>query len=123
MVDKMRAQNYKDLEVWKLSMALVDMVYKYTSKFPAKEQFTLTAQMCRSAISIPSNIAEGSGRTGKKEMAHHLSIAKGSLYELETQAMIAFRRGYINSEELKILEVQCVSIAKMMTRFIQSLQT
>ena len=87
--------HYK-LEAWKLSMELVQNVYKLTQTFPKEEIFGLTSQMRRAAVSIPSNIAEGAARTGEREFAQFLNIARGSLSELETQLLIATGLGYIN---------------------------
>ena len=75
-------------------MAPVKHVYKLTDQFPASEAFGLTAQMRRAAVSIPSNLAEGAARTGAKEFAQFLNVAKGSLSELETQILIAKDLGY-----------------------------
>ena len=75
-------------------MALVKQVYEFTAKFPSSEAFGLTAQMRRAAVSIPSNLAEGAARTGAKEFAQFLNVAKGSLSELETQILIAKDLGY-----------------------------
>lgn len=83
------------LEAWKLSMVLVKDIYSLTQAFPKSEIFGLTAQMRRAAVSIPSNIAEGAARTGRKEFAQFLNIARGSLSELETQLLIAVDLGYI----------------------------
>lgn len=78
---------YRDLDVWKESMNLCELVYEFTNGFPDKELYGLTSQLRRAAVSIPSNIAEGQGRTGTKEFLHHLSIARGSLCEVETQTI------------------------------------
>ncbi|MBI5752547.1 MAG: four helix bundle protein [Hydrogenophilales bacterium] len=83
------------LEVWRSAMLLVKTVYEVTGNFPRHEQFGLVSQMRRAAVSIPSNIAEGSARTSRKEMAQFLSIAKGSLSELDTQIRIAEMLGYL----------------------------
>lgn len=90
--------HYK-LEAWKLSRALVLNIYKLTQTFPREEMFGLTAQIRRAAISIPSNIAEGAARTGAKEFAQFLNIARGSLSELETQLLIAADLGYIKGDD------------------------
>ena len=97
--------DHKDLDVWKYGMNCVDQVYKLTCSFPDEEKFGLVNQMRRCAVSIPSNIAEGSARQGNKEFAHFISIAIGSLAELETQYLIAIRLGYIenNSDFNKLL--------------------
>jgi four helix bundle protein len=93
--------SYRDLIVWQRSMDLTDFVYGVTKLFPRDERFALTAQLQRSAVSIPSNVAEGHGRRHLGEYLHHLSIANGSLMELETQLMIAFRRCYIDQAILE----------------------
>ncbi|HJP97165.1 MAG TPA: four helix bundle protein [Rhodanobacteraceae bacterium] len=82
---------HHQLDVWNDSIALVEAVYRYTSKFPADERFGLTAQIRRAAVSVPSNIAEGAARRSRKEYLHHLSIARSSLSELETQVLLATR--------------------------------
>lgn len=85
-----------NLEAWKSSMALVKSIYEATRTFPREEIYGLTAQMRRAAVSIPSNLAEGAARTGAKEFAQFLSIAKGSLSELETQLLISAELGYLD---------------------------
>lgn len=87
--------NHKDLDVWKFSMDLVELVYQETAKFPKEERYGLISQMRRAAVSIPSNIAEGSGRKGDKELVQFIAIALGSIAELETQYMIAVRLKFI----------------------------
>jgi len=74
--------NFRELHVWKKAMNLVKEIYKSTKHFPKEEQFGLTNQIRRCAVSIPSNIAEGAGRGTKKDFSHFLDIAKGSSYEL-----------------------------------------
>jgi four helix bundle protein len=89
--------HYK-LEAWKLSMELVRNIYALTQAFPKDEMFGLTSQIRRAAVSIPSNIAEGAARTGTKEFAQFLNIARGSLSELETQLLIAADLGYVKND-------------------------
>ena len=86
---------HKDLEVYKLSLTLVENIYKLTQSFPASENFGLTSQLRRASISLPSNIAEGSSRGSTKDFIRFLNIASGSLAEIETQLVIAERIGYI----------------------------
>ena len=81
--------NFKELLVWKKSIDLVKSVYQLTSSLPTEEKFGLISQMNRSSVSIPSNIAEGSGRTSSKEFLYFLNIAISSSYELETQLIIS----------------------------------
>ncbi|MBI3041388.1 MAG: four helix bundle protein [Betaproteobacteria bacterium] len=92
-------RGHHKLEAWKVSRALVKDVYLLTQKFPREEMFGLVSQMRRAAVSIPSNIAEGAARTGNREFAQFLNVARGSLSELETQLLIASDLGYINSND------------------------
>ena len=91
---------HKDLEVWKIGIELVTDIYNETKKLPKEEIYGLSAQMRRSAVSVPSNIAEGAARSSRKEYLRFLYISLGSLSELETQIIIAGNLGYINSTEL-----------------------
>jgi four helix bundle protein len=96
--------NYNNLQIWQQAMDLVEDIYKLTASFPTEEKFGLVSQMTRAAVSIPSNIAEGAGRNSDKDFAHFISIAIGSLYELNTQIVLSERLGYINqiqSQELQ----------------------
>jgi len=87
-------KTHKDLDVWKKSMTLVSDVYKYTQSFPTEEKYGIVSQMRRSAVSIPSNIAEGSARNSTKEFVQFLYVSLGSIAELDTQIEIADRLGY-----------------------------
>jgi len=90
---------HHELQVWQEAMNFVEIVYRITSEFPDKERFGLSPQMQRAAVSVPSNIAEGAGRSGDKEFLRFLYIARGSLCEIETQFLIARRLGYITNME------------------------
>jgi four helix bundle protein len=90
---------HHNLEAWKISRELVRNVYVLTKMFPKEEIFGLTAQVRRSAVSIPSNIAEGAARAGSREFAQFLNVARGSLSELETQLLIAADLGYIKDSD------------------------
>ena len=94
------------LDAWKEAMTLVSFVYKVSQTFPKEEIYGLTSQLRRSAISVPSNIAEGAARHGSKEFAQFLSISMGSISELETQLLIAVDLGYLDkaSPVFEILE-------------------
>ena len=96
---------FKDLIVWQKAMELVKAVYVLTKAFPADERYALTDQLRRAVTSIPSNIAEGSGRASNADYGHFLSIARGSLYETMTQLQVAVDLGYIPaiSSELESL--------------------
>lgn len=96
--------DHKDLDVWKKGVELVELIYQVSSSFPDDERFGLISQIRRSAISIPSNIAEGSARKSTKELLHFISIALGSLSELETQYLIAVSLGF-TSENSKIMNL------------------
>ncbi len=108
MSNEATPRNHKDLEVWKQSMDLVDVVYRTTKGFPADETYGLTSQMRRAAISIPSNIAEGAARSGKKEFVQFLRVSLGSLSELETQFLISGRLGYVAEEEPVMAQIETV---------------
>ncbi|MGA2215545.1 MAG: four helix bundle protein [Bryobacteraceae bacterium] len=90
-------KSYRDLEVWRLGLELVETIYRCTSEFPENEIYGLAAQMRRAAVSIPSNIAEGQARSSSKEFLHVLSFSLGSLAELVTQLELASRLGYMDT--------------------------
>lgn len=95
-----RIKSYRDLTVWQKGMDLVELCYRLTARLPSEERYGLTSQIRRSASSVPANIAEGHGRWHLAEKLHHLSIANGSLKELETHLLIAVRLGYLESEHI-----------------------
>ena len=101
----MSGKPHERLETWKIAMELVEEVYRVTAVFPAHEQYGLVSQMRRAAVSIPSNVAEGAGQEGSREFARFLSIARGSLSELDTQHQIAIRLGYVKPgrEQVELL--------------------
>lgn len=113
---------YKELDVWNLAMQLVEEVYKLTDNFPKKEQYRLVDQLCRAAVSVPSNIAEGSKRHTTKEFLRFLGIAQGSLAEVETQLIIAFRLNYIVQMELDNLLQIAQILGKKMHALSNSLE-
>jgi len=109
-------RNHKDLRVWQSAMLLVEDIYRLTSTFPKEEQFGLTSQMRRAAVSVPSNIAEGSARSGTKELLYFLGVATGSLAELDTQLDLAIRLKYceeITSIRSRMDEVSALTLALM----------
>lgn len=106
-------KNYRDLLVWQKSMLLVTEVYKLVENLPSDEKFGLQSQIKRSAVSIPSNIAEGHGRWYKKEFLHHLSISYGSLAELETQLLITVELRFIKHNEVQSVLEKTTEIGKM----------
>ena len=94
-MDGKTVSTHKDLDVWKKAMDLAAQVYSLTARFPKEELYGLTSQIRRSAVSIPSNIAEGAARHSRKEFVQFLHIASGSVAELETQLLLAIRMGFI----------------------------
>ena len=87
------ARPHHQLQAWQAGMALVKEIYTWSTSFPAEEKFGLSSQIRRAAVSIPSNLAEGAARSGSKEFANFISIARGSLSELETQYLLAVDLG------------------------------
>jgi four helix bundle protein len=114
--------NHRDLLVWQRSMDLVQTVYQITAKFPPSEQFGLVSQMRRAAVSIPSNIAEGYGRQATGEYRHHLSMARGSVLELETQFLLCGRLKYLGSEQADSVLADIEELSKMLASLISKLR-
>lgn len=104
---------YKELKLWQKSIDLVTRIYLTTKSFPETEKFGLISQINRSAVSIPSNIAEGAGRNSDKEFLQFLSIAHASSFELETQLIISKNLNYLSVEELELLIIQIEEVQKM----------
>lgn len=113
-------KGFKELEVWRYAMQLADMIYEMTQQFPAEQRFCLVSQMQRAAVSVASNIAEGSARASKKEFVQFLYIARGSIAELETQCLIARGRNYLTVMQLEQLQKQYDSINRMLGKLIAS---
>ena len=118
-----RVRSFCDLLVWQKSMNLTVAVYRLTQSFPREEAFGLTSQLRRSAISIPSNIAEGQGRLSPREFRQFLGIARGSTCELQTQLEIARRLGLGNSQLLNDAESLSHEIGKMIFAILGKLKT
>jgi four helix bundle protein len=115
--------NYKELMIWKMSRELVKEIYLITKSFPDDERFGLISQMRRCSISIPSNIAEGSGRSTDKDFANFLSISISSAFELETQLLVSFDLGYIDNEVMSKLEKTISELQKMIFGLRSKLKT
>lgn len=111
--------NHKDLEVWKKSIDLVIEVYKLAEKLPIDEKFGLNSQIKRATVSVPSNIAEGAGRSSTKEFIRFIDIANGPLSEVETQLIIIEELKFC--ETSKLIEERLVPIRKMLFRLKQAL--
>ncbi len=114
--------NFLNLEVWKRSRALVKDIYQATETFPSEEKFGLISQLRRSAVSVPSNIAEGCGRGTTPQFVHFLDIAIGSLCELETQIYLSYDLAFIKKEVMTNLLEEITIIRKMTLRFRASLK-
>ena len=114
--------NFRKLDIWSDSVALADTIYTVTEDFPRQEIYGLASQMQRAAVSIPSNIAEGSGKCSDKDFARFLGISLGSLFELETQVEIAHRRGYIGTPIYYTLNTTITSLQKRVFMFRQSIE-
>ena len=117
-----RCSNHKELVVWQKSLALAVDIHAATAGFPRSEQFGLVAQMRRAAVSVPSNIAEGSARRTTRDFAAFLHIARGSLSELETQMIVAQRVGYLGATASQALVVQSDEVGRMLTALIAALR-
>jgi len=114
-------RTHKDLEVWQKSVSFVTAIYKATDSFPNKEIYGLTSQIRRSAVSIPSNIAEGAARKNKAEFKQFLYIALSSGAELETQLIIANNLEYLKENQSKIIIDELYSISRMIQGLIKSI--
>jgi len=115
-------KSYKELEVWRKGIRLVEEIYRVTKAFPRQEMYGLVSQMQRAAVSIPANIAEGWGRGSTKEYIQFLMIARGSLMELETHLIVARNLGYIGEDSLEEMGREVESIGMMLNRLAKSLR-
>ena len=118
----MAGRSYKELLVWQKSMDLVTNVYNSIKTFPKEEVYGLAGQLRRAVVSVPSNIAEGQGRDSLKEFIHHLSIAYGSLMEVETQLQIAANLGYLNQIEVDKLLEKAAEVGRLLNGLSRSLK-
>ncbi len=114
---------YRDLRVWQKAMELVVSLYRETSDFPKEELYGLTSQMRRAAVSIPSNIAEGKGRSSDKDRNMFFCHSRGSLLELETQVLIATELGYLRDGQSEVLLDLCGQTGRMLNALIQSMKS
>ena len=118
----MTVQSYRQLEVWQLAMDLAEKCYQATKCFPREELFGLTSQIRRAGVSIPANIAEGQGRSHTKEFLKHLSIARGSLMELETHLTLGQRLGFLPQAKLDDLLALASRISRMLSGLRKALE-
>lgn len=107
-------RSYRELKVWEASMEIATSTYQLTAGFPADERYGLTSQMRRAAVSISSNIAEGSGRETRRDFRNFVLIARGSTCELESQIELALRLGYCEKADAAALEQLCSRVGRML---------
>jgi four helix bundle protein len=117
----MPAANYSDLIAWKKAFELALTIYRITSNFPIEEKYGITSQLRRAGVSVPSNIAEGQGRNSRGEFRHYLSIAQGSLKEIETQVLIAIALGYLGEKQADMLMARTAEVGRLVTGLSKSL--
>jgi len=110
----MKIQNYKDLIVWQKAMDLAEEIHRLSKAFPKEERYGLTSQIRRAAVSVPSNIAEGHARQSTAEFRNFLSIAQGSLAEVDTQQLLAQRFEYLDPAKAQPAEQLIIEITKML---------
>jgi four helix bundle protein len=118
----MEIRSYRDLIVWQKSMQLVTEIYLLAKNFPKEEIYGLTSQIKRAVISVPSNIAEGQGRDSTREFIHHLSIAYGSLMEVETQLQIAVNLNFVEQMKINEIYTRTSEIGRLINGLSRSLQ-
>ena len=115
-------QTYRDLVAWEKAMELITEIYRVSRKFPSDELYGLVSQMRRSAVSIPSNIAEGQGRLTKGEFIQFLGNARGSLLELETQILVAKNLQYLDEPELKNLFDLTAEVGRLLNGLLSAIR-
>ena len=120
-MESARERSFRGLLVWQQAMDLAKECYFLTKSFAKEELYGLTSQMRRAAVSVPANIAEGSGRTTRKDYVNFLRIAQGSLRELETYLLLVPTINLVNRENIQPFLTQAESVAKLLNRLIQSL--
>ena len=113
---------FRDLLIWQKAMALVTTIYQHTNSFPKDELFSLTSQIRRCAISIPSNIAEGYGRDGHKDYLKFLNVGIASLFEMQTQLEIAYNLKYINEDQFTKTLEDTRELERMLSAFIRKVK-
>ena len=123
MTAEIKPKHYKDLLIWQRGMNLAKLVYKLTMRFPSEERYGLTSQMRRAAVSVPSNIAEGQARRGTNEFVQFLSIAEGSLAELETQLLLSVELNFTQQAEVEPLLREIDELQKMIVALKRKLSS
>ena len=118
----MGGENYQDLIAWQKAMDLVEGVYRATRGWPKEELYGLSNQVRRAAVSVPANVAEGQGRRSSQEFLHHVSIAHGSLREVETHLLIARRLGYSDEATCEALMHQTAEVGRLLNGLMKRLR-
>lgn len=113
--------NFKNLNIWKNAVDVAEEIYVSTEDFPKSEEFGLKSQLRRCAVSVPSNIAEGSSRTSNKDFNRFLEISLGSLYEMQTQLIISLKRKFITEENFEQIENKIIELQRMISGFQKGL--
>jgi len=113
---------FEDLRAWQCAMMLALDIYQSTSHFPKQEIYGLTSQLRRAAVSVPSNIAEGKGRSSDRELCQFLNHARGSIYEVQTQLMLAQRIGYLDKEQSTQLLAQAAEVGRLLNGLMKALR-
>jgi four helix bundle protein len=114
--------NFEKLDVWQRANGFADLVYKVTKTFPEDERFGLTNQMRRAAVSVSSNIAEGSARSSRNDNARFLEIATGSLFEVVAQSFISRRQGFLTEPDFKTIYATADELGRMLSGLRRSLR-
>lgn len=114
---------FRDLKVWQKSMTLVSRIYVETKSFPKEEKYGLVSQIRRCAISVPSNIAEGYSRKSRKDFRRFLNISMGSLFEMQTQILIANNLNYLKNQTVENLFERSREVERMLSSFIRSIES
>lgn len=113
--------NFRQLQIWQEGMAVAKNTYLSIENLPLTEKFGLISQISRCAVSVPSNIAEGSSRSSNKEFSHFLSISLGSLFELETQLLLSVELNYLNAKNIEKLITDIIQLQKKISTFKKTL--
>jgi len=116
-------RSHRDLVAWQKAMKFVTAIYEVTQRFPSEERYGLTNQLRRASVSVPSNIAKGQARFSQKEFHHFLSMARGSLVEIETQLLIARNLKYIQPEKAEILLAAADELGRILNGLIASIKS
>lgn len=115
-------ESYRDLDAWKLAIRMTKFVYRASGKFPSEERYGLTSQIRRAAVSVPSNIAEGWGRGSTQDYIRFLRMARGSIYEVETQLVLAKELGFIDDEVFSAVDEAIRESGRVLAGLLRSIE-